>query len=206
MEERHDGQRTGPKTWGPFTGRQLTTLLCVLVVMVLFPVGAWAVSGSSVFVTDASTGAHASVDSSHNLQTKVNGVVTANQAPTQNFIQTGSFLLTVDTNFHPIISASASHALVITDIHLDWTEQNLGNDDSVEINLATATDCATRSSHAFEYFNLPTVNGNQDIPYATGYVVPAGKTLCAAAPQGDGNVYIRTFGYFVAANTVTSPY
>ena len=46
-----------PKTWGPFTGRQLTTIICVVFVTVMFPVGAWAVAGSNVFVTDAVSGA-----------------------------------------------------------------------------------------------------------------------------------------------------
>src|SRR5690349_3719284 len=51
------------KTWGPFTGQQLTVMISVAIVMVLFPVGAWAVTGSNVFVTDATAGTHAKVDS-----------------------------------------------------------------------------------------------------------------------------------------------
>ena len=41
---------------GPFTGRQLTTIIVTLIVVVLFPLGAWAVTGSNVFVTDATSG------------------------------------------------------------------------------------------------------------------------------------------------------
>jgi hypothetical protein len=56
------------KSFGPFSGGQLTTIICVVVVMVMFPVGAWAaVAGSSTFVTDATTGKHATVDASGNL-------------------------------------------------------------------------------------------------------------------------------------------
>jgi hypothetical protein len=50
------------KTLGPFTGKQLTVIICTLMVLLLFPVGAWAVSGSNVFVTDASSGARGRVD------------------------------------------------------------------------------------------------------------------------------------------------
>jgi hypothetical protein len=207
MEERQGVDPAGPKTWGPFTGRQLTTLLCVLIVMALFPVGAWAVSGSNAFVTDATTGAHASVDSSHNLQTKVNGVVTANQAPTQNWVQSGSFLLTVNNTYNPIISASATHALVITDMHLDWEHQDPQAVDYVKIDLGTTPACSTLSSNATEYFEMPDANDDKDVEWGTtGYVVPAGKTLCAASPTHDGTVYIRVFGYFVAASAVVSPY
>jgi hypothetical protein len=205
MKERHDVERAGPKTWGPFTGRQLTTLLCVLIVMVLFPVGAWAVSGSNVFVTDATTGARASVDASHNLQTKVNGLVTANQSPTQNFVQSTETLL--PATYVPVISATATHAFVITDMHLDWENQIPGNEDYVEVNLGTAgTPCTSMSTKALEYFDLPDQNDSRDVPYTTGYVVPAGKSLCAAAPVNDGDVVIRVFGYFVGASSVVSPF
>jgi len=49
------------RTWGPFTGRQLTTIICVVAVMILFPVGASAVTGNNVFLTDASSGNSANV-------------------------------------------------------------------------------------------------------------------------------------------------
>ncbi len=40
------------KTWGPFNGRQLTTIICVTAVAVLFPVGAWAATASNVSILD----------------------------------------------------------------------------------------------------------------------------------------------------------
>ncbi len=66
---------------GPFTGRQLTTIIVTLIVVALFPIGAWAVTGSNIFVTDATSGAHAKVDGNGNLQTKVSsGFVDATPA------------------------------------------------------------------------------------------------------------------------------
>jgi hypothetical protein len=56
---------------GPFTGTQLTVLILALVLAVAFPVGAWAVSGSNIFVTDASTGVHAKVDGKNNVYTSL---------------------------------------------------------------------------------------------------------------------------------------
>ena len=54
----------GVRGWGPFTGRQLTTIICVGLVTILFPVGAWAVTGSDVFITARPPAAHAAVNSS----------------------------------------------------------------------------------------------------------------------------------------------
>jgi hypothetical protein len=86
------------KTWGPFSGRQLATIICVLAVTILFPFGAWAVSGSNTYVTDARTGSHATV---------ANGALTANVAPTHNFIAS-SVTNAVDLNWVSLLSPPPS--------------------------------------------------------------------------------------------------
>src|SRR4051812_40653573 len=57
------------KTWGPFTGRQLTTLLVAgMVTLVLAPTTVWAVDQfSNVAVQDPVSGVKASVSSSHKV-------------------------------------------------------------------------------------------------------------------------------------------
>jgi hypothetical protein len=47
---------------GPFTSGHLTIIVVVVVIVVAFPLAAFAVTGSNVFVTDATSGAHAKVD------------------------------------------------------------------------------------------------------------------------------------------------
>ena len=59
---------------GPFTGRQLTTIILGVVLAVAFPVGAWAVTGTNAFITDAASGQHAMVDSGGNLHTSIASV------------------------------------------------------------------------------------------------------------------------------------
>ena len=55
--------RRGGRGWGPFSGAQLTVIVTAVVVMVMLPVGAFAVvSGSNAFVTDATSGKHAAVN------------------------------------------------------------------------------------------------------------------------------------------------
>ena len=57
-------QTSRRNSWGPFTGRQLTTIICVLSVMLLLPVSAWAtVSFTNVAITDPGGVNRAKVDS-----------------------------------------------------------------------------------------------------------------------------------------------
>src|SRR5262245_47028180 len=50
--------------WGPFSGGQLTAIILGGLLAIAFPVGAYAaVSGSNVFVADATSGARAGVTS-----------------------------------------------------------------------------------------------------------------------------------------------
>lgn len=58
---------TSRKTLGPFTGRQLTTIICVVIAAIAFPVGAWAVSLTNVSITDPGGVNHAKVDSTGRL-------------------------------------------------------------------------------------------------------------------------------------------
>src|SRR5438067_12976032 len=104
---------------GPFTGRQLTTIIVTLIVVVLFPLGAWAVTGSNVFVTDATSGAHAKVDSNGNLQTKVSsGSVNATPAaPNQQFIGTVTFS-DVGPTSKTLVTPPTGNAAAITNLHL----------------------------------------------------------------------------------------
>ena len=57
------------KSWGPFSGGQLTIIIVAIVVMVALPVGAFAVSGTNSFITDATTGAQAKVSTAGALST-----------------------------------------------------------------------------------------------------------------------------------------
>jgi hypothetical protein len=52
---------------GPFTSGHLTIIIVTLLIMVAFPFAAFAVTGNNVFVTDATSGTHAKVDSGGHL-------------------------------------------------------------------------------------------------------------------------------------------
>src|SRR6201988_2822509 len=55
-------RRREGRGWGPFSGGQLTVIIVAICVMVMLPVGAFAVvAGDNVFVTDPTTGKQAKV-------------------------------------------------------------------------------------------------------------------------------------------------
>src|SRR6478609_2927075 len=87
--------RTVGRMRNPFSGRQLTTIIVAIVLVVGLPVGAHAVAGSSVFVADSTSGNKAKVDGNGSLQTKVSGGVIANRAPLNQLV----YGVTQPTNF-----------------------------------------------------------------------------------------------------------
>ena len=75
--------------WGPFSGGQLTAIILGVLVAIAFPVGAWAVSGTTVFVTDAVSGTHAKVNSLGQLSVAAIGSVTATATADHDLLHVG---------------------------------------------------------------------------------------------------------------------
>ena len=89
---------TGParKGLGPFTGAQLTIIIVSTLVVVLFPVGAWAAySVSHVTITDNGGSNVAGVDSKHNVNTAIHDQYTGTA-------------MKVDSSGHAAVNASPS--------------------------------------------------------------------------------------------------
>jgi hypothetical protein len=189
------------KTWGPFTGRQLTTIICVAIVTVLLPVGAWAVTGTTSFITDHTTGKTATVNASGQLVTNavITGPVAAPDASPKNIYN--SVGVGTGGTYAPVATPPAGQALIITSITDAWYTVNaLGGNDYLEfaVSKANAT-CATTGSHIFtdaagalgtKVFNLP-----------SGLVVPAGRSLCVRNSDS-ANLGVSSFagGYRVLAS------
>src|SRR5947208_7709311 len=92
------------KTWGPFTGRQLTAIVITLIVgVVMLPGAVWAVDTfSNVAIEDPVSGAKASVDATHHVLVgdgsgalTVDGTVYAlpptNRAPFRSEAEVGNY-------------------------------------------------------------------------------------------------------------------
>jgi hypothetical protein len=106
-----------PRTWGPFTGRQLTTLLVVLIVAVVVPVGAWAV-GQDVYITDPTTNAQAKVDSAGAVQSKavLGSMAIPHTTPAWSY-HSGPYNVSDEDACYPVgLEVPANKALVVTSV------------------------------------------------------------------------------------------
>ena len=200
---------------GPFTGRQLTTIIVTLIVVVLFPLGAWAVTGSNVFVTDATSGAHAKVDSNGNLQTKVSsGSVNATPAaPNQQFIGTVTFS-DVGPKCKTLVTPPTGKAVVITTVHFQVrTYDNGPNTRLGDLGHSGSSGC-TSGNVALDGVsfigNVPSTNiwqgvASQELDFPSGVAVANGHTLTVSVAGGpDDNWRITSFGYLVDATKCTT--
>jgi len=178
---REDGgrrQREG-KGWGPFSGAQLTVIIVTFAVLLLAPVGAWAVSGSSVFITDAHSNTHAAVNSSGQLQTHPNGT----QAVTGSVTVNGATrpadpvnLYTTETNVNVChtIAPPSGHVLVITSVHetlLDGTFPG-----SVYLRRSVGS-CGSFSSEVTKDYTQITTYDTKEITFPSGLAIPDGTVL-----------------------------
>ena len=193
----------GPKTWGPFTGRQLTTIICVLLVTVLFPVGAWAVASTNVFIGDPHSSNHAAVGSDGSLQTHINGGAPGNLAATSQFAETGSSGLSTLEN--KIYAPPAGKEFILTDLHLDWFLLIPGNDPWAEIRVGNS-NCTSVFESTVELFDIPNAQDHENIGFTPGYVVPAGDALCTLrGGDSNGGIEASVFGYLVPSGSVGIP-
>jgi hypothetical protein len=203
MRRRSETDRT--RGWGPFTGRQLTTIICVGLVTILFPVGAWAVTGSNVFITNASTGAHAAVTSGGALT--VTGSVNANQAqPASTFTYFSGASETSGCN-RVTPPVPAGKALVVTSVNVAVNAVTTGP-------VFVVVDAATGASPcgAIESVDESYVAGaktSEDVQIPSGVVIKPGHAVGVflQSASGDASAVVHVHGYYVASTlcTVTGP-
>jgi hypothetical protein len=194
--------RPVPKTVGPFTGRQLTTIICVIATLVLFPFGAWAaVAGSNAFITDPSTGNRAVV---------ANGALTVNVAPTHNFIASHEAEPAAGHGA-ALFTATGTHADVVTEVQVAW-EAMTAESDFFIIGLGKVDPlhpgngpCGLASPNAFTSVVFELGGDSKDVVFNPGFVVPSGTSLCVDF-NGTGNISTRAYGYFTNNTAVTSPF
>ena len=178
---------------GPFSGGQITMMVCVIVAAIAFPAGAWAVSGSNVFVADATSGVRAAVSSSGAVS--VSGSVNANNATPKNlFQQVGYPAVDVPS---PVAVPPAGKALIVTSVSVDTYLVGPGGHVDMQVSSRDAT-CATAVSRV-AWVDVTAI-GVQSIPIPSGLVIPANRALCANGVAGVGTVTM-VFGYLVAASS-----
>jgi hypothetical protein len=217
--DRRRGQREG-RGLGPFSSGHLTIIAVTLLILVAFPFAAFAVTGSNVFVTDATSGNRAAVA---NGRLKVDagtafGVVPVAPVapeiyPTGDIIHTnngtsefvnpdgcGGGIGTCQTLLKP----PAGKAAVVTSIHIDTSLATAtGPGHNVEFFRSSDGSCSASSiDRNIEFFN-PSGIGETQLQYDLpgGLSVPAGKALCVI--NGDPanlSFAVSARGYAVASN------
>jgi hypothetical protein len=198
------------RTLGPFTGRQLTTIICVLVVTVLFPISAWA-AGSKVFIGDPHNSNIANVDGAGSLQTKVSsgtfrldGVAPGNIAQTNKFVQSRNTGLS--NGYQAVLTPPAGRQLIVTGVHLSWYGVDPAQVTNAFMTIGNANTCLGATGTYSAYFTLESPRDFRDPKFSPGFIVPAGKSLCVAktgfqTPQ----VLYSAYGYTVPAGSVALP-
>ena len=181
---------------GPFTGGQLTIIVVTFALLLLFPIGAWAVSGSNAFVTDAVSGQHASVNTT--------GALNVAQAGPRSFFYRG---VPADVaTFKQVIAAPPGRALVVTSIAYNVFKATVtGTNHFIGIAVSkTNNTCAQvviDPTSGLTAANLnPATVGETVIPFQPGLVVPAGRALCAFNfdPTNIG-AEVYAYGFTIAA-------
>jgi hypothetical protein len=181
------------KNLGPFTGRQLTTIIIALIAgAVLIPTGAYAVGAiTHVDIQDKVTRTPAVVTPTGHLQV-------AEAAPGALF---QNFSTGLTSTFKSVASPPGGAALVITTVHVDtFADPTPGAGQAVDLQLGTGTTCSGFVGTYFQTVN-PGGMGETDIPLAPGLGIPAGDSLCASE-FGSVKADVSVSGYTVPAGTV----
>jgi hypothetical protein len=191
------GARPTAPTLGPFTGRQLTTIICVLAVLVLFPIGAWAISGSQVFVTDPHTGAHAAVN---NGQLSVMGPTAAPPGTaytaTALFVEAGACA--------PLTSpVPAGSALVVTQITVDVNTMSTGPLNVSAQSASAGSPCVPHGTAGTA--ELPGKHTTAVMSFPAGYPIRAGRFVSVTSTGGSGDALglISVHGFLVPSSECT---
>lgn len=207
---------------GPFTSGHLTIIVVTVVIIVAFPFAAYAVTGSNVFVTDATSGNRAAVAGGKlKVDTGLSafGVVPVAPVaptiyPTNDIIHTDNglgadYVVVNDCSSglcQTLFKPPAGKAAVVTSIHID-TYQVSGPGGGVFVDIVRSSDGTCNASSLdrdIEVIN-PAGIGETVLPYDLpgGLPVAAGRALCVSK---GGNVFSQAsaWGYAVASNAVPS--
>ncbi len=208
---------------GPFTSGHLTIIAVTLLILVAFPFAAFAVTGSNVFVTDATSGNRATV-AGGKLKVDTGAAnffgITPVAPVAPEIYPTGDIIHTDDGFSNEFVYANdcgsgtcktvlkppAGKAAVVTTIHINTSQATAtGPAGFLQVVRSGNGSCSALSlDRVVELFN-PAGIGETQLQYDMpgGLSIPAGKALCVI----DNDPAHLTFevsarGYAVASNVV----
>jgi hypothetical protein len=182
------------KNLGPFTGRQLTTIIVAVIAAIAIPTAAYAVAATHVVIQDQTTKTPAGVTPTGNLKV-------AEAAPTA-FFQSGS--IEVGSSFTPVAVPGPVSGLIVTTVHVNtFVDPTPGSGQNVQLRVSANNVCTGAQVGTYYQFVNPGSVGETDIPLAPGLGIPAGGALCALA-SGSVLAEATVSGYTVPAGTVSA--
>ncbi len=201
------GRRREGRGFGPFSGGQLTAIILGVTIAIAFPVGAWAISGTTVFVTDNVTGKTAAVNASRQLSVAATGSVTATPTPPNAGYTVVQSMTEIDGCRSLTAAVPAGKALVVTSVTATVTDVTRG---PVFVNIFAATPgppCVPLD--VADSGGLSGTGATQVFPIPSGFAVKAGHVLGASliSTSSDADAAFVVHGYLVSSTlcTVTGP-
>jgi hypothetical protein len=218
-------RRREERGFGPFTSGQLTLIVITVLILVAFPFAAFAVTGNNVFVTDATSGNHATVA---NGRLKVDagtafglvptvvtsGTVNATPSmPSQQFVGTVNFT-DLPTKCMTLVTPPAGKAVVITTVHFQIRTFDNGPETRLgDLGHSGSSGCLSGNvglDGVSFIGNVPQSNiwqgtASQELDFPSGLAIANGHTLTASVTGGpDDNWRITAFGYLIPASQCTT--
>jgi hypothetical protein len=180
-----------PKTWGPFSGRQLTTMVCVIAAVVLLPVGAWAaVSFTNVSITDPGGVNRAKVDTTGKLA-----------------VGDGVGPLTIDGSVGASLPTKPI-AIPVTFVGSASVATHLYGPQTLRFGLTSLTVSNSNGSNGATFLLQTAQSNGIKTSLFTAFLAPASTshfvfpTALVAAPPAGGTVSIVAFGVGLEVSAV----
>ena len=206
-------RRRATRTLGPFSGTQLTIILCTIVATVGFPFAASALtSGTNVFLTDPSGSGVAHVNANGSLNTAVIGAVSAKVSGSviaDPAVPPQMYTNSVDMasgGCHAVALPPSGKALIVTGVHDDlFSFSSLGGG-TPPVNFTLWRGSANQSAANCGngvIKDVTTLNefGSFETTFSSGLPVANGKALYVyVSLSGGANVQVSVSGYLVPAS------
>ena len=194
--------RRGSRGWGPFTGGQLTAITLGIVIAIAFPVGAFAVTGSNIFVTDAVSGTHATVNGAGQVSTAL-------APPAKSFTRNVGGNYIAGGPVGTLLSATGTASIVMSiTLQVNVVDVTPNTNTDFEMYTITGGTCVSPVGQPVSISNTRWfVTGTLELTFPAGLAIRAGHRLCARGAQFTGSevqVDALINGY-VVPNTECTP-
>jgi hypothetical protein len=171
-------------------------MIVAVVIAVMIPSGAYAVTAITRVVIEDSGAAHTPA------RVTPPGALMVAQAAPDSFVQSAP--VAFKTSPDKVAAPPKGKALIVTILHVaTFSDPTPGSGNDVEFFIVSGTNCAGTIVGSFFDVVWPGSVGEIDVPLAPGLGVPAGDSLCASQ-NGSVGTSVGVSGFTVPATSVAS--